>query len=281
MKDFRGKVAVVTGAAGGIGRALAEQSAARGMDVVIADVDHAQLAVTASLLETAGAKVEVVPTDVTDAAAVETLADAAWKTFGGAHVVFNNAGVMTGGLSWERSLEDWQWVLGVNVWGVIHGLRTFVPRLIEQGEPAHVVNTASIAALIAGPFLSPYLASKHAVLAITESAHHELTMLSSPVRMSLLCPGAVRTGIAHSERVRPAALAEQGRADSSSDAFTEAVRSGIDAGSDPREVARFVFDALRDDKFWILPHPAFKTLLEKRMRSILDETNPVYERDLV
>jgi NAD(P)-dependent dehydrogenase (short-subunit alcohol dehydrogenase family) len=251
------------------------------MSVLIADVDEEQLAVTHKQLADAGAKVASKRTDVSDAADVDALADTAWSEFGAAHVVFNNAGVMLGGLSWERSLEDWQWVLGVNVWGVIHGMRSFIPRLIEQGGPAHVVNTASVAALIAGPFLAPYLASKHAVLAITESAHHELALLKSDVRMSLLCPGAVKTGIAESERIRPAALARQGNDGGVGEAFNAAVKAGIDEGTEPIEVARFVFDQLRANKFWLLPHPEFKRLVDKRMQSMHDETNPVYERDLV
>jgi NAD(P)-dependent dehydrogenase (short-subunit alcohol dehydrogenase family) len=281
MKVFEGKVAVVTGAAGGIGRALAEQAAAEGMSVVIADVDDEGLAGTAAQLESRGANVIVIHTDVSDPIAVESLAETAWSRLGGAHVVFNNAGVMAGGLSWERSVEDWQWVLGVNLWGVINGIRSFIPRLIEQGEPAHVVNTASVAALIAGPFLSPYLASKHAVLAVTESAHHELALLSSPIRMSLLCPGAVKTGITDSERIRPAALAKKGKSGAADKAFNSAVEAGIAKGSDPAAIALFVFDALRQDKFWILPHPEFKAMVEKRTQSVLDESNPVYQQDLV
>jgi len=281
MKDFTGKVAVVTGAAGGIGRALALQAALEGMAVVVADVDDEQLDATAARIEAQGATVSTMHTDVSNAAAVEALAAAAWSEYGGVHVVFNNAGVMAGGLSWERSLDDWQWVLGVNLWGVIHGLRAFVPRLIAQNVPAHVVNTASVAAFIAGPYLSPYLASKHAVLAVTEAAHHELEMLSSPVRMSLLCPGAVKTGIGRSERIRPQRLSQRGTEDEGGTAFQAAVQSGIDAGTDPQLVARFVFDALRLDKFWILPHPEFKQLAEQRLRSLIDETNPVYRRDLV
>jgi NAD(P)-dependent dehydrogenase (short-subunit alcohol dehydrogenase family) len=281
VKEFKGKVAVVTGAAGGIGRALAQVAAGEGMSVLIADVDDAELRETAKLIEQRGGKVRATHTDVSDAAQVETLAETAWSEFGAAHTVFNNAGVMLGGLSWERSLDDWQWVLGVNLWGVIHGLRSFVPRLIEQGQPAHVVNTASVAALVAGPFLSPYLASKHAVLAVTESAHHELELMSSPVRMSLLCPGAVKTGISDSERVRPDELPSRGSSNAGDDAFASALRSGIDKGSDPLDVARIVFAALREDKFWILPHPEFKALVEKRTQSLLDETNPVYQQDMV
>ncbi len=281
MKNFKTKIAVVTGAAGGIGRALALRAGAEGMAVVIADVDEQPLGETQRLLEAQGNRVVSQVTDVSDAAAVDALADVAWSEFGGAHVVFNNAGVMLGGLSWERSIDDWKWVLGVNLWGVIHGMRSFIPRLIEQGGPAHVVNTASVAAFIAGPFIAPYLASKHAVLAITESAHHELALLQSQVRVSLLCPGAVKTGIADSERVRPQALPTQGPKGEAGDAFAAAVKAGITAGSEPDQIAQFVFDQLRADKFWILPHPEFKPLVEKRMASLFDETNPVYERDLV
>jgi NAD(P)-dependent dehydrogenase (short-subunit alcohol dehydrogenase family) len=281
MKTFRDKTAVITGAASGIGRALAELAIGEGMQVLLADVDAEALEATRSQLGSTHPRVVGAVIDVADPQAVESLAERAWSELGGAHVLFNNAGVMAGGFSWERSLADWRWVLDVNVWGVIHGIRSFVPRMIAQGQPAHVVNTASVAALVAGPLLSPYLASKHAVLAITESLHHELTSLDSPVRASLLCPGAVRTGIGHSERTRPRALGEAGERNEADTLFEQALLAGIDGGSDPGYVARFTFDALREDKFWILPHPEFKRLVEKRTRSIVDETNPVYERDLI
>jgi NAD(P)-dependent dehydrogenase (short-subunit alcohol dehydrogenase family) len=281
MEDFRGKTAVITGAASGIGRALAEQAVVEGMRVLIADVDAEALERTRAALDTSGSTIVCAVVDVADAQAVEALAERAWRELGGVHLLFNNAGVMVGGFSWERSLADWRWVLDVNLWGVIHGIRAFVPRMIARGEAAHVINTASVAALVAGPLLSPYLASKHAVLAITESLHHELALVGSPVRAALLCPGAVRTGIGRSERTRPTAHDERGRRGDADTVFEQTLIAGIEAGSAPRSVAGFTFEALREDRFWILPHPEFKRLVDKRARSIIDETNPTYERDLI
>jgi len=274
MKDFAGKVAVVTGAASGIGRALAERCAAERMAVVIADVDEAALESLHETLWNRGARSHVQPTDVSDPGRVEALAEAAWSVFGGAQLVFNNAGVLATGTVWECSREDWAWVLGVNLWGVIHGVRSFVPRLLAQGEPAHVVNTASVGGLISGPYLAPYLVSKHAVVALSEALHHELRARGASVRVSALCPGAVRTGIAASERVRPERLA-RGRALTGDErGFAEGLRQGIDAGMDPEALAEAVFEALREERFWILPDPSFRAPLEARLRSILAGGDP-------
>ncbi len=205
MQDFTGKVAVVTGGASGIGRGLARQFAAEGMRVMVGDVETDALETAVTDLATSGAEVEGVVTDVSDAAQVQALADAAIARFGAVDLVCNNAGVGGGGLSWELPLSTWEWVLGVNMWGVINGLRSFVPLLVQRPE-AHIVNTASVAGLVAAPFMGPYNASKHAVVAISETLHHELAMHAPHVKVSVLCPGWVNTNIADSSRNRPSRL---------------------------------------------------------------------------
>ena len=276
MREFRGKTAVVTGAASGIGRALALRCGEEGMSVAIADVDEAGLEETGKQVSLLGAQVVAVPTDVSKIEAVEALARRACDAFGGVHLVFNNAGVLVSGCSWERSAADWEWVLGVNLFGAIHGARAFLPLMIEQGEPAHMVNTASIGGLVVGPFLGPYIVSKHAVVALTESLHYELSSRDAPVQVSALCPGAVATGITESERVRPDYLGEGSPLGSEAERDFEAgLRAGIGAGIEPREIAAHTFAGIREERFWILPDPFYKRGLEARTRSMLDGVNPV------
>src|SRR5579885_2688083 len=175
MEEFRDRVAVVTGAASGIGRALAERFAAAGMKVVLADVEQGALASAERALASGGARVLAVPTDVSKASDVEALAQRTLEAFGAVHVVCNNAGVSVGGLAWEVTLADWEWILGVNLWGVIHGIRTFVPILLRQGEEGHVVNTASMAGLVSGPGLAPYNVTKHVFAAVRDGRFYILT----------------------------------------------------------------------------------------------------------
>jgi len=211
---------------------------------------------------------------------VQALADAAVARFGAIHIACNNAGVGAGGLSWEAPLSTWEWVLGVNLWGVIHGLRAFVPILMQQSQ-GYVVNTASVAGLVAGPFMAPYNASKHAVVAISETLHHEMAMMAPHVKVSVLCPGWVRTRIADSERNRPAGIPE--------DAVGVSVLSGllhtlIDKGMSSDEVAAKVLAAIRAEQFWILPHDApgnfWTDFVNERAQSLADRTNPVMRSPL-
>ena len=204
MQAFEGKVAVITGAASGLGRAFAEKGAALGMRLVLADVDADALAGTAQMLKAAGADVIAVPTDVSDAAAVEALARKTLDAYGVVHLLFNNAGVGASGLAWEMSANDWAWVIGVNVMGVAHGVRVFTPIMIGQNEPAHIVNTASVAGFLAPPLMSVYNASKHAVVGLTETLYHDLRKVGAQVGCSLLNPAFAPTGIADAERTRPA-----------------------------------------------------------------------------
>ncbi|HEX5614615.1 MAG TPA: SDR family NAD(P)-dependent oxidoreductase [Acidimicrobiia bacterium] len=275
MRDFTDKVAVVTGAASGIGFAMAQRFAQQGMHVVLGDVEADALAAAGDTLAAAGAQVLTHVTDVTDAAQVQALADATIERFGAVHIVCNNAGVGGGGLSWETPLETWEWVIGVNLWGVIHGVRTFVPLLIAQPE-AHVVNTASVAGLTAAPFMGPYNASKHAVVAISETLHHELEMTHPHVKVSVVCPGWVRTRIFESERNRPAHLALP--PDPDREALGDVLRAMIETGLGPDEVADQVLAAVRDERFWVLTHDDeadfWVDAVNRRLESVRTRTNP-------
>src|ERR1700733_2921273 len=202
MENLRDKVAVITGGASGIGKAVAVRTAAEGMKLVLADIEEPALEATASALTAEGADVLAVVTDVSDASSVQALRDRALQHFGAVHLVHNNAGVGVGGPIWEVTEEEWRWILGVNLWGVVHGISAFVPVLLEQGE-GHVVNTASIAGLSSTPGLGPYTATKHAVVAISESLFKDLRAAGAPIGVSVLCPGFVQTGIAQSDRNRP------------------------------------------------------------------------------
>src|SRR3954454_25338544 len=226
MKLDKGKVAVVTGAASGIGLALAQRFAQSGMNVVLADVDEDGLAAAAKQVETNGVETLTVKTDVTDEASVQALAAASLERFGGAHVVCNNAGVASTADAWFGPISSWQWVLGVNLWGVIYGVRAFLPTLIQQGE-GHIVNTASIAGLYPG-FGPSYDASKHAVVALTEDLYRTLTSMGLPVGVSVLCPGWVRTRIMDSERNWPGALGDAPPPGLGSDRLTTHVCSPLD-----------------------------------------------------
>jgi len=255
VQELRERVAVVTGAASGIGRALAEAFAREGMHVVVADLDAAALAEVERGLAATGARTLAVPTDVTRADQVSALAERAVEAFGAVHVVCNNAGVFAAGPSWQAPLSDWEWVLGVNLWGVVHGIRAFVPLLLEQNVEAHVVNTASMAALTSMPLTAAYTASKHAVLALSETLYHELRGRGAPIGVSALCPEAVATGIGHSERIRPPHLRRKsGEADGPEFALVEAgIRSAIAEGTPPARIAARVVRAIREDRFYVLP----------------------------
>ena len=275
MKNFSGRVAVITGAASGLGRAMAERFAREGMKLVLADVNAADLARAEAELRAAGAAVIGVRTDVSKAEDVEALAARTLEAFGAAHLVVNNAGVSPLGAVWEASAADWQWALGVNLWGVIHGVRVFTPILLAQAAEAHgeghIVNTASVAGLISPPGMGVYNVTKHAVVALTETLHHDLARRDTRVKCSLLCPAYVPTGIADSARNRPAELSEPARARSAEesaleDGLRKAVRSGKISAA---EVAQAVFDAVREERFYILTHPKILGAVRARMEDIL------------
>ena len=272
MDVLSGKVAVITGGASGIGRAVAERAGAEGMKLVLADIEEGPLKLAADALTSSGAEVEAVVTDVSDGAAVEALRDRALDRFGAVHVVHNNAGVGVGGVLWTVSEADWKWILGVNLWGVIHGIRTFVPLLVDQGE-GHVVNTASVAGLTSPGFMGPYNATKHAVTTISETLYRDLRAMGSSVGVSVLCPGFVRTGIGESERNRPRS-APVPEADPTAAVFREAIQQLVAGGIDPAVVAERVIDAVRSNTFYILTHDDSLPMVATRMHDILDGRSP-------
>ena len=274
MKEFAGRVAVVTGAASGIGLALAHRFAAAQMHVVLADIEAAALGDAARAVGAAGAQTLAVRTDVSKPADVEALAAQARDRFGGVHVLCNNAGVAVSGPLWTQTLADWEWVLGVNLWGVIHGVRVFLPMMMDQGGEAHIVNTASIAGLTCAPGISIYNVSKHGVVALTETLHHELAMMGSPVRVSVLCPGFVDTRILDSARNRPADLADAAPAQAENAEAAQAVRQLVAAGLAPAQVATRVFEAIRDERFYVLPSAGWHDRIRARMEDIAAERNP-------
>ena len=266
MENLQGKVAVITGGASGIGRAVADKAAAEGMKIVLGDIEEGPLKAAVDDLTGTGAEAFGVVTDVSDRASVEALRDAALDHFGAVHLVHNNAGIGLGGPIWEVSEEDWRWILGVNLWGVIHGVATFTPLLLEQGE-GHIVNTASIAGLIVAPFLGPYNATKQAVVAISETLYKDLQALGAPVGVSVLCPGFVQTRIAESERNRPGWAPDrevEGAAE-----LRGAVQDLVDGGIEPTTVAERVIDAVRTDTFYILTHPELDIAITTRFDDIV------------
>lgn len=275
MQEFKDKVAVVTGAASGIGFAMADRFASVGMKVVLADIEEPALRKATRNLEGKGAPVHSVLTDVSKAEQVEALAEAAYSKFGGAHVVCNNAGVSTGGLTWEHSIDDWQWVLGVNLWGVIHGVKAFLPRMLDAGEPGHVVNTASVAGLVSSPYIGIYQTTKHAVVALTESLRMELDVRGAKIGASVLCPGFVATRIADSERNRPQGA--RAKEEAPERVIRDLARKQVAGGLKPTKVAEAVVEAIRGDRFYIITHDRYEKLIRRRFENILEGKNPKFE----
>jgi NAD(P)-dependent dehydrogenase (short-subunit alcohol dehydrogenase family) len=271
MEKLRGKVAVVTGGASGIGKAVAGRAAAEGMKVVLADIEESALKEAELELSEQGADVISVVTDVADANSVRELRDQALRRYGAVHLIHNNAGVGVQGLLWTVSEEDWRWILGVNLWGVIHGIATFVPLLIDQGE-GHVVNTASVAGLTSSPMSGPYGATKHAIVTISETLYRDLEMVGAPVGVSVLCPGFVQTRMAESSRNRPAWAPER---DAGGAARTSAYMRKLAAdGIAPAAVAKCVMDAVQHNTFYILTEPRFSEAIKTRMEDILLGRSP-------
>ena len=275
MDSFRGRTAVITGAAGGLGAGLARQAAAEGMAAVITDVDADGLARTEAELREDGAEVLAKAVDVSRFEEVEELAVAARQRFGAVHLLCNNAGVLADGISWERELADWRWSFDVNVFGVLHGIRAFLPQMLQQGEPGHIVNTASLGGLLASPFLGPYTAAKHAVVAISQTLYYELGAADAQVGISALCPGPIATGIWQSERVRPVKYGSSVPPASAAErSFRETVSAALPDTLSPAEAAVQVFEGVQAGKFWLFTHTDFKPDYQRLAESVLQERNP-------
>ena len=268
-----GTVAAVTGAGSGIGLAMCHAFAAQGCRVVLADVQTDALDVAASAVGDHGVDTLAVRVDVSDREQVEALAQATIDRFGGVHIVCNNAGVAGAGDPWFGPIEGWEWTFGVNLWGVVHGVRSFLPHLIAGGG-GHIVNTASMAGLYAG--LSPaYDATKHGVVALTESLYHTMEAAQLGVGVSCLCPGWVRTGILESERNWPSRYGAVPDRDPGAEISRAYVKRAIDEGMPPAAVADLVVDAIREDRYWIFPHPEWLEIAMERFHRIGDGANPV------
>jgi NAD(P)-dependent dehydrogenase (short-subunit alcohol dehydrogenase family) len=267
--EIRGKVAVVTGAGSGIGRELALACAREGASVVLADIDEPGLEGTARGIEAPNLWVRC---DVSKAEDVDDLATRTYERFGAAHLLFNNAGVAVTGPAWSATLEDWKWVLGINFMGVVHGIRAFVPRMLEQKDEGHVINTASVAGLLSLPGSAVYCASKHAVVTLSECLYQDLQRAKARIGVSVLCPAFVNTGIAESRRFRPGELAATNPL---SAPYDDAMRRAVAAGRlSAADVATITLDAVKDNRFYVLPHQKIKNAIETRMHDILGELPP-------
>lgn len=274
MRDVVNKVAVVTGAASGIGRGMAQSFVAAGMKVVLSDVEEARLAATCKELQASGADVHAVVTDVSKPDHVSALAQQSLSRYGAVHVLCNNAGVGTEARpSWNASLDDWNWVLGVNLMGVVHGIRNFIPIMIEQREEAHIVNTASLAGLIYGEN-TVYAVSKFGVVALSESIQLELARAGRKIKVSVLCPAWVNTDITHASRNRPANVAPAAPRAPLNQVFADWAAAQTASGLDPRVVGDQVLDAILSERFYVLTHPKWQPLIEHRAKTLLRGANP-------
>ena len=279
MKQFKDRVAVVTGAASGIGLALADRFAAEGMTVVMADIEAAALTKAAEGVRRKGAAVLAREVDVSRPDHVERLARETYDAFGAAHVLCNNAGVAVIGAVHEHSLPDWQWVINVNLWGVIHGVRAFVPRMLAGGEEGHIVNTASMAGLTTAPFMSVYDVTKHGVVALSESMYKEFAVTGASIGVSVVCPGLINTNITRSSRNRPEELAEEGKIGPMAQTFGQGLADRLDTGYPPSEVAEQVVQGIRDGRFYIVPaQPEVKSNIAVRAHDLIELRNPTLRR---
>jgi len=275
MQELTGKTAAVTGAGSGIGRALAMAFAREGMRVALADVEGDAAEETAARIaeEVPGAEVSATRVDVSQAADVDAWADEVFDRWGQVHVLCNNAGVFVGGVIWDRPAADFEFVLGANLWGILHGIRAFVPRMIEQGTEGHVVNTSSVAGLFGAPFEAPYAVSKFAAFAATESLAQDLAATGSLLKASVLCPGMIKTNIVDSDRNRPERLATELTEDQKF--VTGYLDDAVSRGMAPSEVARLVIEGIRQETFVIFTHDTYPGQLRDRMGELAAGRLPV------
>lgn len=278
MREFAGRVAVITGAGSGFGREFAKTGHALGMKLVLADIQRDALDATLAELRAGGAQAIGEIVDVARNEQVRHLAERAYAEFGAVHLLFNNAGVAGGGLVWENADKDWHWVLGVNLMGVVHGIHHFVPRMLEanrRGEPGHIVNTASIAGFLCPPLMGLYNVSKHAVVALTETLYHDLALAKSTIGTSVLCPAFVPTGIAASERNRPAELARDRELTASMRLAQAQSEKAVSSGRmTAAEVAQITFDAIRAERFYVFTHEKIIAAVEARFDAVLARAAP-------
>ena len=281
MNNFKGNTAVITGAASGIGLALARRSAAEGMNLVLADIDIDGLAKAAATLGVDSGRLLTYRVDVSQAEDIKHLADAAYEHFGAVHLLCNNAGVAVNRVMSELTVRDWEWVLGVNLWSVIHGVSEFLPRMQAAGVSAHIVNTASAAGLLSTPGLAAYNVSKHGVVTLSETLYRELELSQSPVGVSLLCPSWVPTGIGHSARNRPAEFGDSRQPGALSEAIGQGIGQAMaTAPLTADDMADATFAAVRDGRFYVIPHHDIKAAVSLRMNDILEARNPTQLPDL-
>jgi NAD(P)-dependent dehydrogenase (short-subunit alcohol dehydrogenase family) len=280
MREFKSKVAVITGAASGIGYGIAERCAREGMKIVLADVETGPLTKAERDIKDLGTETLAVPTDVSKAGDVEALAKRTLDAFGAVHLLFNNAGVGPGWTAWGSSLADWQWILGVNLWGVIYGVHFFVPIMLKQDTECHIVNTASVGGLLALAGTAPYAVSKHGVVALSETLYRELAQRGYKVGVSVLCPGLIKTNIVECNRNRPRELQNKpGEGMDTPDpgirASTQRTKQGVEKGMPPQQLAEVVFNAIRENKFYVLPNAdLFRPMIRARLEDIAQERNP-------
>lgn len=282
MKEFKDKVAVITGSASGMGRAVADRCAQEGMKVVLADIEQQALERAESEMRAAGAEVLAVRTDVSKPEALEELARRTLGAFGAVHLLHNNAGVSAGNAVWETTLRDWQWAMGVNLWGVIHGIRTFLPIMLKQDVECHIINTASMGGLMSTPFIgATYNVSKWGIVAISETLYHEMALLGTKIGVSVLCPGYVNTRIVEPERNRPAETLNDPtwEAERQAAAHVQTVKQlgneWCATGMEPEEVADIVLNAIQEGTFYIYTHPEFMMASEQRAMEILRDLTPM------
>lgn len=275
MQNLKNKVAVITGAAEGIGKAIAIRAVAEGMKLVLADINAEKLQATVAEFEAQGIEVIGQRVDVADATQMDAFADAAFARFGNVHLLVNNAGVAISRPVWETTLEDWQWVMGVNFYGVTNGLRAFIPRMLANGDEGHIVNTASVAGLLSQPSTAAYNASKHAVVTVSEGLYFDLQLRQAKLKVSVLCPAWVKTGIADAERNRTVGEhIDFSKADAVNQFTAGMMHKAVAKGISVDKVADDVFNAIATEQFYILTHPKIKPLIQTRMEDILQQRNP-------